>query len=321
MAEPQYYAQIGWIISDPYSITMTSKQEDRFQEPIARLSSVCYKHDGGSPVNGVDLDLHAGDLHVLIGATDSGRTLILQMLMGLISPDSGEISIFGDDPKSDPVRQRMGATLYETHLPGSMRVREIVDLVRVHYYDTLTTDELLEAFGISYLAERLAETLDQGEENWVFVALAFAGKPDLVVLDQPTAGMDFDWRLMLWRHLREYTGQGGSVVMSTHFISEAEEFADCITIVSKGQIVTSGTPEEIKNQGNRRRIHVATRTQLDLGDGCEIEQVDGAATIYTNDSDATVRQMIQAGVDFEDLRIDQGSLEEAIIALTGDQDL
>lgn len=295
---------------------MNNQPDGEYRQPVAQLSSVCYQPDAGWPLDEVSLDIHAGELHVLLGGTDSGRALILQMLMGLIRPDSGSLLVFGGDPRSDVVRHDVGATLSGTHFPGEMRVREIIDLVRAHYREAVTTDELLEAFRISHLAGRRAETLDQGEERWISVALAFAGKPDLVVLDQPTAAMDFDWRLMLWQHLRDFTSQGGAVIMTSHFIEETEAFADRVTVVARGQIVSGGTPDEVKRRSNRRRIQVSTRSQLDL-DGCEVQQGDGMATIYTDDSDAAVRHMIDAGVDFSDLRIDEGSLEEAVIKLTG----
>jgi len=202
--------------------------------------------------------------------------------------------------------------------PPTLRVRELVDFARAHYPRPLGIDDVLERFDLTRLSRRSAGTLSGGEKGRLAAALAFAGDPDLVVLDEPTAGLDLDSRHAVWNEARRLAREGGTVLLTTHHLEEADALASRVVLLARGTVVADGTPDEIKARTGMKRVRVAT----DLVAGLEgVERAvpvnaNGSSWVYTRDPGRLVAQLIERRIDLGELEIGPASLEEAFIALT-----
>ncbi|SDP16412.1 ABC-2 type transport system ATP-binding protein [Actinopolyspora xinjiangensis] len=266
-------------------------------------------------LDGIDLDISAGEILGLLGPNGAGKTTLLNLLTGLRAPDSGRVELFGGDPRQPRNRQRLGTTPQETGLPDTLRVAEIVEFVAKHYPKPLPVDELLERFGLSELAREQAGSLSGGQQRRLSAALAFAGDPGLVVLDEPTTGLDVAARDSLWEALRHHNRRGTTVLLTSHYLAEVEALAERIVVMDRGRVLADGPQREIKSRV--RTSTVTVRGELpELPGVVRSELRDGAHRLLTHDSDRLVRDLVRSGVDFEDLTVTGTSLEEAFTALT-----
>lgn len=242
------------------------------------------------------------EIIALLGPNGAGKTTALEIALGLRNPDSGRVRLFGTSPRSVAIRRRLGVTPQESGFPDMLCVEEIVAFVAAHYPHPAAIGETLARFGLAEMKQRRAGTLSGGESRRLALALAFVGNPELVVLDEPTAGLDVESRRRLWDAVRNL-GSGRSILFTTHYLEEAQALATRILVVDCGRLLFDG-----KAQALRRRVggrHVSY-----LG-------VDGPVSIATSDADAYVRAMVEGGVAFSDLEISRPSLEEAFLSLTG----
>jgi ABC-2 type transport system ATP-binding protein len=193
----------------------------------------------------VSLEVGSGEVLALLGPNGAGKTTALSLLLGLRRPDAGSVELFGRDPRRPAARAGVGATPQESAFPPTLRVRELVDLVSAHFEQSASGGELLERFGLGELARRQAGGLSGGERRRLSVALAFAGRPHLLLLDEPTAGLDVEMRRAVWREVQSYAGAGGTVLMTTHHVEEAEALAMRVVLLADGRVVADGTPAQL----------------------------------------------------------------------------
>ena len=284
---------------------------------VAELRGVHKRYGKVEALQGVDLQLHAGELVALLGPNGAGKTSAVGILVGQRRPDAGSARLFGRDPTLPAARRSVGVTPQEVGFPDNLTVTEVVDLVRVHYPHPAPTSELLERFGLAEVAGRRAGGLSGGQQRRLAVALAFAGRPQAVVMDEPTSGLDVEARHRLWEVIRAFVADGGSVLLTTHYLEEAQALASHVVVIAGGELIVHGSVEEIVARVGLSRVHLRAPALPDLPAGTRVEASNGSYTLYTADPDGLVRALSLQGVAFTGLQVERASLEEAFLSLTG----
>jgi ABC-2 type transport system ATP-binding protein len=285
-------------------------------EILARTVEATRCYGPVTALEGVSLDVPAGQLLGLLGPNGAGKTTLLQLLAGLRRPTSGTVELFGGDPRDAVRRRRLGSTPQETGLPPTLRVHEVVDFVAGHFADPVPTAELLEQFGLSGLERRQTGGLSGGQKRRLAVAVAFVGRPDLVLLDEPTTGLDVEARHALWDAVRRYHQGGGTVVLTSHYLEEVEALAERVVVIDRGRVRVDGTLADVRSMVPARRVRFRSPSLPDLL-GVERSSRDGDRyELWTADADALVRDLVSSRAPFRDLEVATTSLEEAFLALT-----
>ena len=289
-------------------------------ELLARTVQATRGYGPVTALDGVSLDVPAGQLLGLLGPNGAGKTTLLQLLAGLRRPTAGTVELFGGDPRDAARRRRLGCTPQDTGLPPTLKVREVVDFVAGHFDNPVPRAELLEQFGLTGLERRQTGGLSGGQKRRLVVAVAFVGRPDLVLLDEPTTGLDVEARHALWDAVRAYHQGGGTVVLTSHYLEEVEALAERVVVIDQGRVRADGTLAEIRSLVPARRVRLRAFDLPDLA-GVERSTRDGDRyELWTADSDALVRRLVTTGVAFTDLEVSAASLEDAFLALTSTQD-
>jgi ABC-2 type transport system ATP-binding protein len=243
-------------------------------------------------------------------------------MLGLIQPDDGSVQVLGQDARTAVRGGRVGAMLQESGLPILTRVGELVELIRRLSPRPMPADEIVRRAGLAGLVERRTESLSGGEAQRVRFAMAIAGDPDLLFLDEPTVAMDVETRRAFWADMRAFAAEGRTILFATHYLEEADQVADRIVVLDRGRIVADGTAASIKNASSSRHV----RFRSAAPDQAFLAALPGAAAvdiagsrvdIATADSDATARALLRSDLDVRDLEISGPDLEAAFLALTG----
>jgi ABC-2 type transport system ATP-binding protein len=278
---------------------------------VAALEGVTKRFGCVIALEDAGFSVEAGEVVALLGANGAGKSTALALLLGLRCPDAGAACLFGLDPRRPAARRAVGIALQESAFPATLRVRELVELVRAHYVSPLSAAAVLERFGLQALAKRQLGGLSGGEKRRVAVALAFAGRPSLVVLDEPTAGLDGEARHTVWEAIRAHTGESGTVLLTTHYLEEADALATRVVLLDAGVIVADGSVASIKAAAGLTRVSFRAVAGLAI-DGAER---DGERLrILTSDAGATVERLVRQGAPLGDLEVRPLTLEEAIAA-------
>ncbi|WP_327680376.1 ABC transporter ATP-binding protein [Kitasatospora sp. NBC_00458] len=285
-------------------------------------------------VDGLDLVLRPGETVALLGPNGAGKSSSLDLLLGLREPDHGTVTLFGGTPRAAIEAGRVGAMLQSGGLMADVKVRELVRLAGAVHPRGRAVDEVLADAGIAELAERRVDRLSGGQEQRVRFALAIAGANDLIVLDEPTTGMDVSVRQSFWASMRAQADAGRTVLFATHYLEEADSIADRVLVLHRGRLIADGTSAEIKARAGARRITF----ELDDADGPFDEavlrrlpgvlaldvsaRVPGVRTvrIRTADADADVAGLYRAGLRPRGLEVTGLGLEQAFLTITGEQD-
>ena len=212
----------------------------------AQFTSVTKNYGMVEALRGLDLTIRPGELVALLGANGAGKTTAVRTLLGLAKPTSGEVRVFGGDPRDARSRTRIGALLQIARVPETLRVREHIHLFSSYYPNPRPIEEVIEAAGLQGLEKRKFGELSGGQQKRVLFALALCGNPDLLVLDEPTVGLDVEARRALWKQIRAFIAGGRSVLLTTHYLAEAEALANRVVVIHKGVVMAEGTPQEIK---------------------------------------------------------------------------
>ena len=299
---------------------MTARTADRrgADAPPARVVGVTRRYAEVTALDDVSLDVPAGQLLGLLGPNGAGKSTLLQLLCGLRRPTSGRVELFGLPPTEPAARRSLGMTPKETGLPPTLRVGEVVDVVAGHFAAPVPTADLLERFGIADLRRRQTGGLSGGQKRRLAVALAFVGRPRLVLLDEPTTGLDVDARHDLWAAVREYHREGGTVVLTSHYLEEVEALAERVVVVDRGRVLVDGTLDEVRAAVPSRRVRLRADAPPETA-GADVTRVVSEGDrheLWTTDADDLVRRLVLSGSDFRDLEVASASLEEAFLALT-----
>jgi len=285
-------------------------------ETLARAVGVTRRFGEVTALHGVSLDVPAGQLLGLLGPNGAGKSTLLSLFLGLRRPTSGRVELFGGDPRNPASRSRLGSTPQDTGLPATLRLGEVVEFVSRHYDDPLPTAELLSRFGLTGLERRQTGGLSGGQRRRVAVALAFVGRPRLVVLDEPTTGLDVDARRTLWDGIRGYHADGGTVLLTSHYLEEVEALAQRVVVIDGGRVVADDTLENVRAGVALTRVSLRAAALPQLSGVVSASSEDGVHHLLTPDADALVRELVTSGQEFSGLQVRGASLEEAFLALT-----
>ena len=271
-------------------------------------------------VDSVDLDIAPGEVVALLGPNGAGKSTTVDMMLGLTRPDAGTATLFGRAPRLAVDAGLVGAMLQSGTLLEDTTVREVVALFASVHHAPMPVDEVLERAGIADLARRQATELSGGQTQRVRFALALVPDPDLIVLDEPTVAMDVAARRAFWVTMRELAAAGRTVVFATHYLEEADEFADRIVLMRQGVIVADGSPRHIKAIVAVRTISavvpdVATLPPGLFGDA-DVRVEGHMLEIRTPDTDAALRTLLDASPSAHDIEVAGAGLEEAFVTLT-----
>uniref|UniRef100_A0AAU3IAF6 ABC transporter ATP-binding protein n=1 Tax=Streptomyces sp. NBC_01393 TaxID=2903851 RepID=A0AAU3IAF6_9ACTN len=271
-------------------------------------------------VDGLDLDVASGETVALLGRNGAGKSTAISLLLGLDEPDEGSVALFGGSPQESVRAGRVGAMLQDVRPVPRVTVQELVSFVAGRYPAPLPVAEALRLAGVTELAGRRVDRLSGGQVQRVRFAVALAGDPALIVLDEPTAALDVEARHAFWESMRAYARRGHTVLFSTHYLEEADAHADRIVVVDRGRIVANGTGEELRRSagGNLVSFDLAGLGSegLALLPGVVAVEVRGErARLRTDDSDATVIALAERGA-IRGLEVVPASLDDAFMALT-----
>ncbi|MEU8786087.1 ABC transporter ATP-binding protein [Streptomyces sp. NPDC048637] len=271
-------------------------------------------------VDGLELEIAAGETVALLGRNGAGKSTTLNMLLGLLPPSSGTVRLFGGPPESAVRAGRVGAMLQDGKAIPRVTVRELITFVAATYPHPMDVTEALELAGLEDFGGRRVDRLSGGQAQRVRFAVALAGNPQLLVLDEPTAALDVEARRAFWRSMRTYARRGHTVLFSTHYLEEADEHADRIVVIDGGRVVADGSGAAIKRRAGGSRVSfdlagAATGPLSGLPGVSAVEIRGDRALLRTTDSDATVMALTGLGL-VRGLQVTPASLEDAFLALT-----
>jgi ABC-2 type transport system ATP-binding protein len=303
-------------------------------QAVATFRQVSKSYGKVRAVDRLNLELHPGETVALLGPNGAGKSSSLDLLLGLREPDTGGITLFGGSPRAAIEAGRVGAMLQSGGLMTDVTVRELVQLACDVHPRGHRCAEVLRDAGIEEIAERRVDKLSGGQEQRVRFALAIAGANDLIVLDEPTTGMDVSVRQQFWASMRRQADAGRTVLFATHYLEEADSIADRVLVLHRGRLIADGSSAEIKAKAGARRVSF----ELHAADGVVDEgvlralpglaaleisgQASGVRTVRlrTTDADAAVAGLYRAGCYPRGLEVTSLGLEQAFLTITGEQD-
>jgi ABC-2 type transport system ATP-binding protein len=293
------------------------------QQPIATLTNITKRYGATVALDNLSLSLRPGEVVALLGPNGAGKSTAVKLLLGLIAPTSGTSRVFGSDPRNATTRTRVGAMLQVARVTETLRVREHLDLFRSYYPNPLPVSEILRIAQLQGIEDRLFSQLSGGQKQRVLFALAICGDPDLIFLDEPTVGMDIEARRALWQQIRSFSAQGKTVLLTTHYLEEADALAHRVIVINKGRIISEGTPTEIKHNSGGRTIRCRTQLSQELlrklPTVTSVELNQGVVAVIASDAEAVVREMLLRDETLSGLEVASPALEDAFLALTKNQ--
>jgi len=268
----------------------------------------------------VNFAVRAGELVALLGPNGAGKTTAVKLFLGLAKPSSGTVSVFGGDPIHAEVRTRIGAMLQVAKVPETLRVREHIDLFSSYYPHPLPLAETLTAAGLQEIKDRVFGELSGGQRQRVLFALALCGNPDILFLDEPTVGLDVESRRVLWDEIRKLIARGKTVLLTTHYLEEADALADRVVVINRGEIIAEGTPAEIKASTAGRRIRCVSSLDIEtvrsLPGVNDVRRDRDALEIRAVSAEPILRELLTRDSGLSGVEVTSAGLEEAFLALT-----
>lgn len=288
-------------------------------EAIASLRGV-YKSFGQQPaLAGVDLDIAAGRVLALLGPNGAGKTTALGLLTGRLKADRGQVELFGADPSERRVRQRIGVMMQEATLPDTLTVGELVQLFSSYYPRPRALAETLTLTSLDSIAGQRYGRLSGGQKRRVQFALAICGRPDLLFVDEPTVGLDVEARREFWRIISALRDEGAAIVLTTHYIEEADALADQVVLLAEGKVLVEDTPAGIKARASGKRLRARSTLPIaELLGWPEVQAIrieNGLIECQSHAVEALLRRLLAADASLCELQVLPLSLEEAFVAL------
>ncbi|PWW25113.1 ABC-2 type transport system ATP-binding protein [Geodermatophilus normandii] len=283
------------------------------------LSGLTVRHGDVLAVDGLDLRIGTGETVALLGPNGAGKSSTVSAVLGLLRPAAGTVRVLGRAP-ADAVRAgSVGAMLQHGGLPSEARVGEVLQLVRRSYPDPWPLEDLVATTGTGGLLGRPVEALSGGQRQRVMLALALAGQPPLLLLDEPTSAMDVEGRRAFWTTMRELAARGTTVVFATHHLEEADAVADRVVVLAGGRVVADGSSAGVRSAVAGRTVRLSVTDDADLTGLPGVTAATrrgGTAVLTTSDAEATLRVLLDRGVPLADLEVRGASLEDAVLTLT-----
>ena len=287
---------------------------------LARLQQAGKSYGKVRALDGLDLSLHAGQVTSLLGANGAGKTTAIGLLLGLLRADSGSADLFGRDPRDIAARRQIGVMLQTAGLPERLRVGELLGQARSYYPNARSIADCVALAGLEGLLDRAYGKLSGGQQRRVQFAIAVCGRPRLLFLDEPTTGLDIDARQKLWQAIRELVAQGSGVLLTTHYLEEAEALSDRVVVLDRGRLVAEGSVREIRAHVSQRRVRCITA--VDAGQAARWPGVRGAVRegeylcIVAEAAEPVVRRLLDADPQLHELEVQRAGLADAFLELT-----
>ena len=291
---------------------------------LATMSAITHRYGDVVALDGLNLEIRTGEVLAILGPNGAGKTTAIGLLLGSLRAQQGTVRVFGHEPGATAVRLRRGAMLQVSGVPDTLTVAENLELFSSYYPAPLPVLRLLTMAGLEKLGDRRYGRLSGGQKQRVMFALALAGDPELVFLDEPTTGLDVEARRSLWNEIRGLKATGRTAVLTTHNLEEADALADRIAVFHQGRVVAEGTSAEIKSRAAGRRIRCITSVNRD-----EVAAMPGVARVevsgqhlevLTARPEELLRELFALDSELRDLQVTGAALEDAFLALIRDDD-
>ncbi len=288
--------------------------------PVAQLRSITKKFGTTTALAGVDIELRPGELLALLGPNGAGKTTAINLWLGLIEADAGEVTLLGGSPLDVERRRGLGVMMQGVEMYKELKVRELIALSSSYYTNPLSVEETLRRAGISALANKAYGKLSGGQKRQAQFAVAICGRPRVLFLDEPSVGLDIQAREALWANVRMLLAEGCSIVLTTHYLEEAEALASRVAVLVKGRIVAAGSVDEMRALVARRQITCESGLAVEVvqqwPDVIEARRERGRLSIFAADAEAVVRRLLAEDPTLRRLEVREAGLSEAFTELT-----
>ncbi|MDG2537221.1 ABC transporter ATP-binding protein [Dyella jiangningensis] len=287
---------------------------------VASLAGAVKRYGDLTALDGLDLMLHRGELLALLGPNGAGKSTAISLLLGLVRADGGRVELFGQDPQDIRARRRVGVMLQSAVLPATLSVAELLRLTMSYYPAPRALEEVAELAGVTDLLSRRYAALSGGQQRRVQFAMALCGRPELLFLDEPTVGMDIEARQKLWAAIRKLLAEGCAIVLTTHYLEEAEALAQRVVVLAKGRVLSDGSVQALRARVARARIRC--HSDLDAQAIAQWSHVTSATregarlAIQTDAAESVVRRLLDADPALSELEVLRAGLAEAFTELT-----
>jgi ABC-2 type transport system ATP-binding protein len=287
---------------------------------LARLHAARKSYGNVLALDGMDLQLHGGQVFALLGANGAGKSTAVGLLLGLLQPDAGEASVMGQSPHALGVRQQCGVMLQSAGIPERLKVCELLELSRSYYPNPRSVADCVAMAGLEGLLDRRYGKLSGGQQRRVQFAIAICGRPRVLFLDEPTTGLDIEARQKLWQAIRELVAEGSAVLLTTHYLEEAEALADRVAVVDRGRLVAEGSVGKIRARVSQRRIRCITNIDaLRVAQWPEVREATREGEylrIVADAAEPIVRRLLDADPELHELEVQRAGLADAFLELT-----
>lgn len=287
---------------------------------LAGLKNVCKAFGQQLALDGIDLELRPGEVLALLGPNGAGKSTAIGALLGLVAPDVGNASLFGKSPRSVAARRRVGVMLQSAGIPEAYRIDELLEVTRGYYAQPRSIVECASLAGLEGLLDRRYGKLSGGQQRRAQFALAICGRPQLLFLDEPTTGLDIEARLALWKAIRTMVVEGCSVLLTTHYLEEAEALADRVVVLNEGRVIAEGSVDSLRSRVAHKLIGCVTSLDPVLMESWphvrSVARKAGRTEIVADEAEPVVRRLLAEDTGLAGLEIHRAGLAEAFIELT-----
>ena len=289
-------------------------------EPVVQLIAARKSFGEVDALRGVDLAIEPGRLVAILGPNGAGKTTAISLMLGLRRPTAGRALLFGLDPTDRRARSRVGVMLQESGVPNTLKVRELMGLFASYYPRSLPLARTLELSDLADKADSSVGQLSGGQKQRLYFALAICGDPEVLFLDEPTVGMDVQYRRHFLASIRDFASAGKTIVLTTHYLDEADELAERIVVIGDGRVIADGTPREIKSRVAGKKLSLAadgmTAATFDGLPVSNVEIANGRVKMLSNQPEEVLRELFRRNLKVADLEVTGADLEEAFISIT-----
>ena len=288
-------------------------------QQIASIEHVSKVFADKKALNDVSMTLYKGEVLAVLGPNGAGKTTLIHLMLGKLSTTSGTMSLLNHQPGELALKRQCGTMLQVSNLPDMSTVKEHIQLFSSYYANPIPFDEVMALSGLTAQCDEYTKNLSGGQKQRLLFALAICGDPQLLFLDEPSVAMDVEARKKLWAVITDLKNRGKTIVLTTHYLEEADQLADRIVMLNKGRIIHQGSPQEIKSRINRRTIRFSSAQPIsqfvELAVNDDIERRGNFYHIHSDDPVATLKKVFAITEDIIDLSVSAAALEEAFILL------
>ncbi len=292
--------------------------------PLARLHGVRKAYRALTALDGVGFSIRRGEVLSVLGANGAGKSTSIAVLLGLVAADAGEAEVLGLAPGDIAARRRIGVMLQSAGIPENALVAELLDLTRSYYPRPRSVADCVAMAGLDGLMARRYGQLSGGQQRRVQFALAICGNPELLFLDEPTTGLDIDARQRMWATIRELVAGGTGVLLTTHYLEEAEALADRVVVLDRGRVVADGAMDDVRARVSQRRIRCLSAldvARVGTWPGVRAASREGARIeVVADATEDVVRRLLAEDAALSELDIRRAGLADAFLELTRDTD-